>query len=533
MNVTPVQFADLSEEVLKQGNRLRFRVKGYSMYPAILDGDVLEIEPLAAGRVRKGDIVFYRSPRGMMVAHRAVRVFDSAGAQRVIVKGDANTGEAEDIATQEILGRVTALERRGRTIRVDSGWRRYPVCGPLLARALLRLQRPGIGRSVKRRGRVRDEDLLVRSLAQPVIDPAAQERIRSLLSPELDWAYFFETLQVHCVASIAYRNLCVFDEAKAAVPEEILGRMKSCYYRNASRNAFLCSKLQEIATAFQASGIDVCLLKGIALIHTVYSDIGLRPMADMDLLVRREDRLKAHAVLSSFGYRCVKGGVDQLESQKSTYVNSVIYEAPAGEPFFIHLHWHLVNSSWPVMAWVRAMDMEMVWRRAEVLALGSAPVFVLAPSHQVIHLCQHAFMHSVNRLVLVSDIFAVMDAYQDRLDSRLLFEEARSLRCDAVLAYFFTFMARIFGSDPRPPQAPWPAPASTAEKLLLRFGRQGRRGFLISYLGCLFLEEGVLNKLRFLFRTLFPSRLVLGHHFFLSPSQIRLSHTVRRLREHF
>jgi len=525
MNVTPKDFADLSQEVLKRGQRLRFQVKGDSMFPAVRDGDTLDVEPLTSQRVRKDDIVFYKSPRGMMVAHRAVRVFDAGGALRVVARGDANTGEAEEVDAREVLGRVVAVERRGRALRLDRGWRRYPVCGPRTARALLRLRGP-------RAGAARPEDLLMHALAQPQIPSAVREEMRGLLSPDLDWAYFFERLRAHSVTSIAYGNLRAFEEAQEAVPEDILEKMKSCYYSNAGRNALLCAKLEEVLLALQKKGIDVCLLKGISLIHTAYPDIAMRPMADMDLLVKRSERMQVHEALSALGYQCVEGGPDLLQSQDVTCLNSVIYRAPADAPFFIHLHWHLVSCTWPLTALVRAWDMEPVWRQARQCRVGDASALVLAAHHQLLHLCQHAFTHCLDRYVLLSDVLAVADAARQTLDARLFIDEMQRLRLRAVVAYIFAFAQRIFSRPPGPFFLPLPAPQGRIERRLVSLGRRGRRGYLLSYFFHLFLEDGGCAKIRFIFRTLFPSRFVLAQRFFLPASKVRFTHAVRRIRDH-
>src|SRR5205085_1224654 len=45
-------------------------------------------------------------------------------------------------------------------------------------------------------------------------------------------------------------------------------------------------RLEESLRALNAAGIDVLLLKGAALAYTVYGSFGVRPMRDIDILVR-------------------------------------------------------------------------------------------------------------------------------------------------------------------------------------------------------------------------------------------------------
>jgi len=60
--------------------------------------------------------------------------------------------------------------------------------------------------------------------------------------------------------------------------------------------------LADILTCYQAAGIDVLVLKGAALAHLVYPQPVLRPMRDIDILVRAEDVYRAYARLPEIGF---------------------------------------------------------------------------------------------------------------------------------------------------------------------------------------------------------------------------------------
>ena len=61
----------LTTELLSQGTTVRFRPSGRSMYPSIREGELVTVEPVVASDVTLGDIVLYRSERGV-IAHRVV-----------------------------------------------------------------------------------------------------------------------------------------------------------------------------------------------------------------------------------------------------------------------------------------------------------------------------------------------------------------------------------------------------------------------------------------------------------------------------
>gem|GEM_PF-5808997 len=56
-------------------------------------------------------------------------------------------------------------------------------------------------------------------------------------------------------------------------------------------------RLAEAVDALTSHGVDVALLKGVAYAGDLYDDPGVRPMADIDLLVRPHQRQAANDVM--------------------------------------------------------------------------------------------------------------------------------------------------------------------------------------------------------------------------------------------
>jgi hypothetical protein len=113
---TASAFGRLCAVLLREGQTVRFRAPGQSMGATIRDGDVLTVEPVDPGRVRRGDILLYLTTRGL-TAHRLVGRAPGAG-QGFRFKGDALGSGEEQVRLSEVLGRVTAVHREGRRVRV-------------------------------------------------------------------------------------------------------------------------------------------------------------------------------------------------------------------------------------------------------------------------------------------------------------------------------------------------------------------------------------------------------------------------------
>lgn len=114
-------FLKLSNEILNKGNNLRFQAKGLSMHPFIKNGEVIEIKPISSSEIEIGDIVFYRSSWGGMVAHRVIRKQQKAEKVILLTKGDSVPVSDEEIYPEQVLGKVIAIERNGSKIILNKG----------------------------------------------------------------------------------------------------------------------------------------------------------------------------------------------------------------------------------------------------------------------------------------------------------------------------------------------------------------------------------------------------------------------------
>ncbi len=93
--------------LLPWGSLVSFKVTGWSMFPTIHKGDLIEIEPTASLQV--GDVVVFRS-REALVCHRVTGVLSS---QVILARGDGSTAPDEPVRREDLMGKVAAIIRRG------------------------------------------------------------------------------------------------------------------------------------------------------------------------------------------------------------------------------------------------------------------------------------------------------------------------------------------------------------------------------------------------------------------------------------
>jgi len=120
IDYTEDDFLALNDEILKREVYLRFRIKGESMSPSLRDKDVVIIKRFNLSEIKTGDIIFYRIPPSQIVIHRLIKRTLEDGKMAFITKGDANFYFDPYVYPKDILGKIVAIERDRRYIRLDT-----------------------------------------------------------------------------------------------------------------------------------------------------------------------------------------------------------------------------------------------------------------------------------------------------------------------------------------------------------------------------------------------------------------------------
>lgn len=121
----------LSRDILRRGKSLRFQARGWSMRPFIRDGDFITISPVENSSLKTGDVVLYLGAGNQIVVHRIINKYKKERRVTMLIKGDAALGSAEKVDAQNVLGKVTIIERNGRLKRLDT--KLYQMIGVIVA----------------------------------------------------------------------------------------------------------------------------------------------------------------------------------------------------------------------------------------------------------------------------------------------------------------------------------------------------------------------------------------------------------------
>jgi hypothetical protein len=213
--------------------------------------------------------------------------------------------------------------------------------------------------------------------------------------PAVDWAEVAARATQLSVAALIFDAL-QRDECLADVPPELYQTLQN--YSNAGTLHNL-----QIYRLLHTHQIDVCLLKGVFLAQMVYAHMGLRPMGDIDLLIRLDDLARVRSLLAEAGF--ILGTAD-------TDYHDRYYRQDSS--LSVEIHWSLEEPGSPF-----SIDNGALWQRAHPAQVLGLPVYLLSPEDTLLHQCIHAsYHHLFQRFSLrgLCDIQQLIAHYGDRLD---------------------------------------------------------------------------------------------------------------------
>jgi hypothetical protein len=256
-----------------------------------------------------------------------------------------------------------------------------------------------------------------------------------------------------------------------------------------------------VVDALEASDIEVVILKGAALAHTIYPDPSWRPFGDLDLLVRTGDWRRACAVLAERGFRRhlpePRRGFDERFGKAATHVSEAGIE--------VDLHRTLVLG--PFGLW---MEPEQLFRSTAQFSLAGRSFKRLGDTQLLLHACMHASLGFRPPLpVPLRDVAEA--ALRLPVDWGSLDRLASAWRMRAVVQHAFGAASNMLGVS-------WPSEAglildgrtSRRESRALAAyttGRRDRGGTILATLPAI---RGSMAKVAFLRTMLFPDRRFLA-----------------------
>jgi len=237
------------------------------------------------------------------------------------------------------------------------------------------------------------------------VEPLEAER---LLNKNINWELVIKQSFFYDILPLLY---CTIDKFKTSIPQIIFATLKNFYYLTLTRNIYLWKEFCYIQDLLHQVGIKVIPLKGIILIKTLYYNIGLRSMEDIDILVQEKDLVFAKRQLLRMGYQ--KYLQNLPEDYWKKYHCHFSFRNP-NKNIILDIHWALAPSR------PDKIDINEIWQRAEIQKIEDSKVLVLSREDILLSLCLHICKNISNlqhpKLKELYDIHELISQYGKRLD---------------------------------------------------------------------------------------------------------------------
>ncbi len=295
--------------------------------------------------------------------------------------------------------------------------------------------------------------------------PVQELLLKAILGPEekrtAAWEHWQATADVNNLDAGSHRLLPLLwqslVERGAEHPE--MATLKGVYRRAWYQNQMHFHQAGELLKALHAAGIETMVLKGAALTLLHYRNVGLRPMDDLDIAVRRAQAAQAVDLLFASGWIAEVTPLKGFEAP--TYFAKFGWtpkrrrrEAFTGAYFDVrHAHGFVspqntrVDLHWRVLQeeYTAEVD-EVFWQDGIPLELGGAATRALGPADQLLHACAHAARwNPVPPVRWVADAEAVLRSTGSALDWERLVGQAQNLALTLPLTEMLGYLVERFG----------------------------------------------------------------------------------------
>ena len=245
--------------------------------------------------------------------------------------------------------------------------------------------------------------------AQPPGSAVVAQRLPAALSAVPSFDELATAAEQHGMEPLVLAHI---ERAGLAIPADLRARLRARRTQHAHAAAVRARVVADVVCAMAQARVSLLVLKGAGLAHLVYGDPRLRPMRDVDLLIRKADAGRAREVLMRCGF--TPGGTAVPSHHHHLQAMSKTLE---GATVTIELHHELIVRT----PFVQPRDYDDLIGRSQPFAWGGTTCQTLGREDMLWHVYAHAFVINTLRpgsirLLSVADLAHTTEAWIDRID---------------------------------------------------------------------------------------------------------------------
>lgn len=221
-----------------------------------------------------------------------------------------------------------------------------------------------------------------------------------------------------------------------AVSDEITNSLKDLYNQYLVRHMVQFNELDKILNSFEKEEIDVISLKGAYIAKEYYPDSSLRPMADLDLLIRPEDMKRAGNSIEKMGYVLIEDPKNNKQYHHRYMINRSVAIVAVELHFDIRAKSDFINSN--------VFD---IWENS--VTIDSRYNHILRQSNE--YLLLHILWHNYNdilklnvRFIGFCDIAFIIKKHGSTMDWNFLEKKIEEWKIQNHSYFCFHFIEQVF-----------------------------------------------------------------------------------------
>ena len=283
-----------------------------------------------------------------------------------------------------------------------------------------------------------DEERLLLGLCRLEFSDEQIKKIRSIAAGITGWNYFMNLANAHGVAALAWHNLEKY-RLLSGIPEEVILFLRGALMRSLSRNAFNTESMGEVLRLLNEENIKTVILKGFALENSVYGNSGLRQMSDVDIMINREECIKARKILIGNGYVSlpVKSWFHELIiAWYGKHLPSLIRNGTS-----VEIHHELFGGRNNVLS-------KMLYDTSYEVEIKGEKALFPRPQIFFLYLVRHLWQHEMNnesQLRLYTDLVVLIEKYHDDIFNYNLIKYATEAGMSEILAWHLEPLRDMWG----------------------------------------------------------------------------------------
>ncbi|MCA9254347.1 MAG: nucleotidyltransferase family protein [Phycisphaerales bacterium] len=242
------------------------------------------------------------------------------------------------------------------------------------------------------------------------------------------------------VGGLLLARLCELD---VRVPDAAMRELAGYARHVREANAVKVDRVLPVVEALGNAGVRCVLLKGAALLASIYDDWSMRPMVDVDLLIDPKQTSIANEVLLALGWL---PGADLLRPDfypRYHYEREYVTQAEPKVRLDLHVR------PFRPLRFASTIPPDAFLNAAVDTELAGGVVSVLTPDMNLIHLAAHAALHGANELRWLYDIYAWATWRSGDLDVDAIVDRCRSYRLEHAVRTALSRVRETLGPAPR------------------------------------------------------------------------------------